>query len=75
MPRYKAIQVKGFNEDAEAVQIDANGWNARIIQHEIDHLDGKLYTDLMDRKTLCCACWEIVNERSGKVLLPYSPNA
>lgn len=47
------------------------GWNARIIQHEIDHLNGILYTDIMDKKTLTCSCWNVINERGGKVELPY----
>jgi peptide deformylase len=32
--------------------IDARGWYARILQHEIDHLHGKLYIDRMDSRSL-----------------------
>lgn len=32
-----------------------NGWHARILQHEIDHLDGVLYVDRMNTRTLCAA--------------------
>ena len=29
------------------------GWHARILQHEVDHLDGLLYVDRMNTLTLC----------------------
>lgn len=74
VPRYRKLQLTGYNEDGEKILIDAGGWTARIIQHEMDHLNGKLYTDIMDRKTLTCSCWEAVNERKGKVVLPFSPD-
>ncbi|KAK9875101.1 hypothetical protein WA026_005896 [Henosepilachna vigintioctopunctata] len=73
VPRYYGLQLEGYNEFAEPLKIDASGFTARIIQHEMDHLDGKLFTDIMDRKTLSCSCWEVVNERNGKVELPYGP--
>jgi peptide deformylase len=31
--------------------IDARGWYARILQHEIDHLHGRLYLDRMDSRS------------------------
>lgn len=39
------IVVRGQNRRGQLVKIKANGWLARIFQHEIDHLDGILYTD------------------------------
>lgn len=39
------IIVRGQNRQGKAVKIKANGWLARIFQHEVDHLDGILYTD------------------------------
>jgi peptide deformylase len=36
-----------LNERAEPVTIHAEGWYARILQHEIDHLNGTLYIDRM----------------------------
>jgi peptide deformylase len=39
--------VEALNEHAEPVIIDASGWYARILQHEIDHLGGVLYIDRM----------------------------
>ena len=46
-PRHAAVRVTGLNERAEAVTIEAYGWYARILQHEIDHLHGRLYIDRM----------------------------
>ena len=41
------IQVSGTDHRGNAVKIHANGWHARILQHETDHLCGKLYVDCM----------------------------
>ena len=43
--RSTEIVVKGQNRRGQAVRIKANGWLARIFQHEVDHLDGVLFTD------------------------------
>lgn len=43
--RAERVVVKGLNEKGKAVTIDAEGLLARVIQHEVDHLDGKLFTD------------------------------
>lgn len=39
------IRVKALNENGEAFEIDADGLLSVCIQHEIDHLDGKLFVD------------------------------
>ena len=39
------ITVRGLNRQGQPVRIKAEGWLARIFQHEIDHLDGILYID------------------------------
>jgi peptide deformylase len=46
-PRHAAVRVTGLNERAEPVSIEAHGWYARILQHEIDHLHGRIYLDRM----------------------------
>ncbi len=43
--RYLAVTVKGQNRKGKPVKIKAQGWLARIFQHEMDHLDGIVYTD------------------------------
>ena len=39
--RFDYVKIKGLNEKGEEIQIEANGTLARILQHEIDHLDGR----------------------------------
>lgn len=43
--RHETIQVKGMNRHGKPVKYKLKGWLARIFQHEIDHLDGVLFTD------------------------------
>lgn len=47
--RHERIVVRAFNKQGKPIKIKAEGWLARIFQHEIDHLDGILYTDLTDK--------------------------
>lgn len=44
--RYEQIVLKGQDEKGKPIRIKANDWLARVFQHEIDHLDGKLYIDI-----------------------------
>jgi peptide deformylase len=46
------VRVECLNERGEEVTINAHGWYARILQHEIDHLNGILYVDRMKTRTL-----------------------
>ncbi len=39
------ITVKGLNRRGQTAKVKAHGWLARIFQHEIDHLDGVVFTD------------------------------
>lgn len=43
--RSLAVTVKARDPRGKEIRIKAEGWFARILQHEIDHLDGVLYTD------------------------------
>ena len=47
MPRARRVRVSCLDEHGKRKTIEASGWYARILQHEIDHLDGTLYTDRM----------------------------
>ncbi|OJT24956.1 peptide deformylase [Archangium sp. Cb G35] len=49
--RARAVRVEAFNENGEAITLQARGWYARILQHEIDHLDGMLYLDRMEPRS------------------------
>jgi len=53
VPRAKRVHVECLNERAEPVVIDAEGWYARILQHEVDHLNGALYIDRMHSRSFC----------------------
>ncbi len=53
--RARAVHVDALDHRGEPVAIDARGWYARILQHEIDHLNGTLYVDRMHRRTLTTA--------------------
>jgi peptide deformylase len=43
--RSSSVTLKGFTRHGKPIRIKANGWLARIFQHEVDHLDGVLFVD------------------------------
>ena len=45
VPRAESVRVECLNEHGEPVVIRAKGWYARILQHEIDHLQGTVFID------------------------------
>jgi len=47
--RANVVTVKAQNQKGANVKIRAQGWLARIFQHEIDHINGILYTDRTDK--------------------------
>lgn len=49
--RARSVRVECLNERAEPIIINAQGWYARILQHEIDHLNGTLYIDRMETRS------------------------
>src|ERR1700757_654477 len=51
-PRARRVRVEYMDEKGEAKVIEASGWYARILQHEIDHLRGTMYVDRMYPRTL-----------------------
>ncbi len=53
VPRMHRVTAEFLNEHAEPVRVEAEGWYARILQHEIDHLNGILYIDRMHPRTFC----------------------
>lgn len=50
--RYQKIRYKAYNLKGELQEGTAEGFLARLIQHEIDHLNGKLYIDLVPENKL-----------------------
>lgn len=51
VPRYRSVRVDCLDEQGQPKTIEASGWYARILQHEIDHLHGTLYIDRMHSRT------------------------
>jgi peptide deformylase len=51
-PRARKVRVECVDEKCEPKVIEASGWYARILQHEIDHLRGTMYVDHMYLRTL-----------------------
>ena len=47
VPRARQIVVRAFDRKAKRVELRANGFTARVVQHETDHLDGVLFFDRM----------------------------
>jgi peptide deformylase len=43
VPRFTRIRYSGFDQLGEFIERDAEGFHARVVQHECDHLVGKLY--------------------------------
>lgn len=53
VPRAQKVSVHALNQFGKPVFIEAEGWYARILQHEIDHLRGTLYIDRMWSRSFC----------------------
>ena len=51
VPRARRVRVAYLDEHGQAQSVEASGWYARILQHEIDHLRGTLYIDRMESRT------------------------
>jgi peptide deformylase len=62
--RYEAVTVKGLDRRGKEIRIKAKDWLARIFQHEIDHLDGKLYTDIAK------SVWELKEDEQDEQVVP-----
>lgn len=43
VPRYTTIRYTGFDQHGNSIEREASGFHARVVQHEVDHLDGILY--------------------------------
>jgi hypothetical protein len=50
---------------------EAKDWTARLVQHEFDHVRGKLFTDIMENTSLRFDYWDVVNHGQGDFRLKY----
>jgi peptide deformylase len=53
--RSREVEVTGLDEHGTAQTWHVTGWPARILQHEVDHLDGTLYVDRMKTRSFATA--------------------
>ncbi len=60
--RAASVTVKGRDPRGKEIRVKAEGWFARILQHEIDHLDGILYIDRIPKENLRAAPADDVEE-------------
>ena len=51
VPRAREVAVEYLDEEGRPRSLEASGWYARIVQHEIDHLNGILYIDRMHSRS------------------------
>jgi peptide deformylase len=56
VPRYLAVSLRALDRAGKRVTLSLTGYPARVAQHEVDHLDGLVFTDRMaDLSSLCFA--------------------
>lgn len=58
-PRYPFVRVVGNDLDGEPVELSGTGLLAQALQHEVDHLDGLLYLDRLDKENRRAAMKEV----------------
>ena len=47
VPRFLRVRYRGITPDGEVIEREVEGFHARVVQHECDHLDGILYPQRM----------------------------
>ena len=71
VPRHEAIRVQALDRSGRRVTLELEGFAARVFQHEIDHLDGILFTD---RVTGFDKLYRFEEDEKGDLLrVPYEP--
>lgn len=51
VPRYTSVMLKAYNRKGDKIEKRATGFEAVVLQHEIDHLHGKVFLDRMEDLT------------------------
>ena len=69
VPRYRAIEYSGFDAKGGKISVQADGFHARVVQHECDHLDGILYPQRIRDFTR----FGFIDELAEAGLLPIAP--
>jgi peptide deformylase len=47
VPRHRRVRLEALDREGRPIQLEADGFFARVLQHECDHLDGRVYLDRM----------------------------
>ncbi|MFD6620184.1 peptide deformylase, partial [Streptomyces albidoflavus] len=61
--RHERVRLRALDERGRAVDEEVAGWPARIVQHETDHLDGTLYLDRAEPRSLSSTLTQEAVER------------
>lgn len=69
VPRYSKVRIKALNEAGEEVRFSAEGFLARVFQHEIDHTNGKVFLDHIKDKP---NAFYVLNEEGNLQQLNYA---
>jgi peptide deformylase len=48
VPRHTRVRLQAFDREGKPIDLEAQGFFARVLQHECDHLDGRVYLDRME---------------------------
>jgi peptide deformylase len=48
VPRHRRVRLEALDREGRPLQLEAEGFFARVLQHECDHLDGRVYLDRME---------------------------
>jgi peptide deformylase len=48
VPRHRRVRLQALDREGTAIDLEAQGFFARVLQHECDHLDGRVYLDRME---------------------------
>ncbi len=73
VPRAVAVTVKGRDAKGKEIRVRAEGWFARILQHEVDHLDGILYIDHIRPEDVRPVSDDDIESEGGPELLDEPP--
>ena len=65
--RPKEVHLRGYDLDGREISIDADEIMARAFQHELDHLDGRLLIDLLDKAQRKAAMKELRHRTAGAI--------
>ncbi|MCB1827100.1 MAG: peptide deformylase [Coxiellaceae bacterium] len=69
--RYRSIYFEAMTREGEKIAREAHGFLARLLQHEIGHLHGEIYTDLLDKEARFGTVEEMMPIRMAELAEEY----